>query len=226
MKAREHEKFKGVYELEFDDHSRRLATVSMTPGVKTYDEKLVKIEGKEYRVWDPYRSKLSAAIMRGLREMPVAPGSKVLYLGAASGTTASHISDIVGPEGLVYCIEFSSRSLRDLLVNCERRPNMVPILADATQLDQYRMVVEGVDVVYQDVAQLEQTGILLENVRVFLKRGGYAFIALKARSIDVTKEPRDIFVTEIRKLEKELELVDSKLISPYSLDHAVVLLKK
>ncbi len=103
---------------------------------------------------------------------------------------------------------------------------MVPILADATQLDQYRTVIEMADVLYQDVAQPEQTGILLENAQVFLKKGGYAFLALKARSIDVTKEPRDIFETEMKKLEKELEIVDSKLIDPYSQDHAMILLQK
>ncbi len=226
MKARNHEKFGGVHEVELDDGSSRLATVNLSPGTKIYGERLVEIRGTEYRLWDPYRSKLAGALMRGLKELPIVPGSRVLYLGAASGTTASHVSDIVGPGGTVYCVEFSSRALRDLLVNCERRSNMVPILADATQLDQYRTVIELADVLYQDVAQPEQTGILLENAQVFLKKGGYAFLALKARSIDVTKEPRDIFETEMKKLEKELEIVDSKLIDPYSQDHAMILLQK
>ncbi len=226
MKARNHEKFGGVHEVELDDGSSRLATVNLSPGTKIYGERLVEIRGTEYRLWDPYRSKLAGALIRGIRELPIVPGSRVLYLGAASGTTASHISDIVGPGGTVYCVEFSSRALRDLLVNCERRSNMVPILADATQLDQYRTAIEMADVLYQDVAQPEQTGILLENAQVFLKKGGYAFLALKARSIDVTKEPRDIFETEMKKLEKELEIVDSKLIDPYSQDHAMILLRK
>ena len=226
MKARKHEKFGGVHEVELDDGSSRLATVNLSPGTKIYGERLVEIRGTEYRLWDPYRSKLAGALMRGLKELPIVPGSRVLYLGAASGTTASHVSDIVGLGGTVYCVEFSSRALRDLLVNCERRSNMVPILADATQLDQYRTVIELADVLYQDVAQPEQTSILLENAQVFLKKGGYAFLALKARSIDVTKEPRDIFETEMKKLEKELEIVDSKLIDPYSQDHAMILLQK
>lgn len=226
MKARNHEKFGGVHEVELDDGSSRLATVNLSPGTKIYDERLVEIRGTEYRLWDPYRSKLAGALIRGLKELPIVPESRVLYLGAASGTTASHVSDIVGPGGTVYCVEFSSRALRDLLVNCERRSNMVPILADATQLDQYRTVIELADVLYQDVAQPEQTGILLENAQVFLKKGGYAFLALKARSIDVTKEPREIFETEMKKLEKELEIVDSKLIDPYSQDHAMILLRK
>lgn len=226
MRAREHDKFRGLHRVELDDGSSRLATVNLSPGTKVYDERLVTIRGTEYRLWDPYRSKLAAALLRGLKALPITPGSKVLYLGAASGTTASHVSDIAGPEGAVYCVEISSRAMRDLLVTCERRPNMVPILADATQLDQYRTVIERADVLYQDVAQPEQTGILLENAQVFLKRGGHAFLAIKARSIDVTKEPREIFRNEMEKVEKELEIIDSKLLDPYSKDHAMLVLRK
>ncbi len=51
----------------------------------------------EYRVWNPFRSKLAAAILGGVDQIYMPPGSKVLYLGAASGTTVSHVSDIVGP---------------------------------------------------------------------------------------------------------------------------------
>ena len=50
----------------------------------------------EYRVWNPFRSKLAAAILGGVDKIHMKPGAKVLYLGAASGTTVSHVSDIVG----------------------------------------------------------------------------------------------------------------------------------
>ncbi|MEA1904576.1 MAG: fibrillarin-like rRNA/tRNA 2'-O-methyltransferase [Candidatus Hadarchaeota archaeon] len=226
MRVKKHEKFENVYWVEFDDGTRKLATVNLAPGMKVYDERLVRVEGTEYRLWDPYRSKLAAALLRGIKGMPITPGSKVLYLGAASGTTASHVSDIVGSEGMVYCVEISSRPLRDLLVVCDQRPNMVPILADATQLDSYRTVVEQADVVYQDIAQPEQADILLENSRVFLREGCYAILALKARSIDVTKEPREIFRGEIERLEKEVEVVDMKTLDPYAKDHAMLLLGK
>ncbi len=226
MKVKKHEKLEDVYWIEFDDGTRRLATVNLTPGMKVYDERLVRVGGTEYRLWDPYRSKLAAALLKGLKGMPITSGSKVLYLGAASGTTASHVSDVVGTGGTVYCVEISSRPLRDLLIVCGRRPNMVPILADATQLDSYRAVVGQADVIYQDIAQPEQADILLKNSRVFLQRGGYAFLALKARSIDVTREPQEIFRMEIRRLERELEIIDVKTLDPYSKDHAMLLLGK
>ncbi|HID61090.1 MAG TPA: fibrillarin-like rRNA/tRNA 2'-O-methyltransferase [Hadesarchaea archaeon] len=226
MKATEHEHFKHVYWINLDDGTRKLATVNLTPGIQVYGEKLVRIEEKEYRLWDPYRSKLAAAIFKNIKKIPVGPGKRVLYLGAASGTTSSHVSDIIGPNGCVYCVEVSSRPLRDLLLVCKRRLNMVPILANARQPCNYCMLVGDTDVIYQDIAQPDQTDILLKNVKVFLQEGGYTVLALKARSIDVTKEPREIFRNEVEKLEKEMEVIDAKILDPYEKDHAMLVLKK
>jgi fibrillarin-like pre-rRNA processing protein len=226
MKAIEHEGLDGVYWIELDDGTRKLATANLAPGTQVYGEKLINFEGTEYRLWDPYRSKLAAAILRGMKKIPLTKGTKVLYLGAASGTTVSHVSDIIGQSGLTYCVEISSRPLRDLLLVCCRRPNLVPILADASKPDGYCSLVERADVIYQDVAQPEQTEILLSNIRAFLPEGGHAMFAIKARSIDVTKEPREIFRDEMEKLEKEMEIIDTKILDPYEKDHAMILLRK
>jgi fibrillarin-like pre-rRNA processing protein len=212
--------------VELEDKTRKLATINLVPGVQVYGERLLEIEGVEYRVWDPYRSKLAAVILRGIKELPISAGTRVLYLGAASGTTASHVSDLVGPDGVVYCVEISSRPMRDLLFMCDRRTNVIPILADAAQPESYRTLIGEVDVIYQDVAQPEQTEILLANVRLFLPEDGHAVLALKARSIDVTKEPREIFREEMEKLEEKLEIIDAKLLDPYEKDHAMLLLRK
>lgn len=149
----------------------------------------------------------------------------MLYLGAASGTTVSHLSDIIAEGGRAYCVEISSRPFRDFLLLCKRRPNLVPILADASQPEVYRPLVEKVDLVYQDIAQPEQADILLKNVGMFLKQAGHALIALKARSIDVTKDPREVFQEEMEKLEQKLEVLDAKILDPYEKDHAMVLLR-
>jgi len=226
MKATEHERFAGVYWIKLEDGTRKLATVNLAPGTQVYGERLLKVQGVEYRLWDPYRSKLAAAILKGIKEAPISSGKKVLYLGAASGTTASHAADLVGISGLVYCVEISSRPLRDLLVVCNRRTNMVPLLADARQPGSYCALVEKADVIYQDVAQPDQTDILLANVKAFLREGGHAVLALKARSIDVTKEPREIFNDEMEKLEEELEIIDAKILDPYEKDHAMLVLRK
>lgn len=226
MKVTEHERFAGVYWVELEDGTKKLATVNLAPGTKVYGERLVQFEGMEYRLWDPYRSKLAAAILRGLKHVPIGEGVRVLYLGAASGTTASHVSDLVGARGRVYCVEISSRPFRDLLLVCMRRSNMVPLLADASRPEGYRSLIESVDVIYQDVAQPEQTGILLSNVLAFLRSGGYTVLSLKARSIDVTKEPREIFREEMEELEKELEILDVKILEPYDKDHAMIVMRK
>jgi len=222
----EHERFAGVYWVEFNDGTQKLSTVNSAPGTQVYGEKLIEIESVEYRLWDPYRSKLAAAIVRGVKDVPIASGSKVLYLGAASGTTVSHVSDLIGPEGMVYCVEISSRPMRDLLLVCNSRPNMVPMLADATKPSSYCSLVGKVDVIYQDVAQPEQSEILFANAKAFLREGGYAMLALKARSIDVTKEPREIFRDEMEKLEREFEILDAKVLEPYEKDHAMFLMRK
>lgn len=226
MKAVKHERFDSVYWIEFDDGTRKLATINFDRGNQVYGEKLIELDGVEYRIWDPYRSKLAAAIIKNIKVNPITCGKNVLYLGAASGTTSSHVSDIVGANGCVYCVEVSSRPIRDLLRVCAKRRNMLPILADASLPHSYCSLIKKVDVIYQDIAQPNQTEILLANAKIFLSKGGYAMLSLKARSIDVTKEPREIFRNEMEKLEKEMEIVDTKILDPYEKDHAMFILRK
>merc|ERR1711887_264051 len=163
-----------------------LVTKNMAIGESVYGEKRIAVEdeaGKiEYRVWNPFRSKLAAAILRGVDKIHMPPGSKVLYLGAASGTTVSHVSDVVGPEGMVYAVEFSHRSGRDLLNVAKKRTNVVPIIEDARHPYKYRMLVPMVDCVFADVAQPDQTRIVAINSSHFVKQGGHFVISIKARS--------------------------------------------
>ncbi len=88
-------------------------------------------EKTEYRVWNPFRSKIAAGIVGGVGDIYMRPGSKVLYLGGASGTTVSHVSDLVGNTGAVYAVEFSKRVGRDLVNMAKKRTNVIPIIEDA-----------------------------------------------------------------------------------------------
>lgn len=222
-----HEKFQNVFWAEFEDKTKKLATRNLAPGCKAYeDERDFKEGSDEYRVWDPYRSKLAASILKGVKNIPIGEGTEVLYLGAANGTTASYVSDIAGSKGSVCCVEMSSRPFRDLLLVCGKRPNMSPIFADARDPSGYGPLVKEADVIYQDVAQPDQVEILLKNCRVFLKEGGHAMFALKARAIDVTKDPRDVLRDEMEKLEKDMEILEAKVLDPYEKDHAMIVLKK
>merc|ERR1711865_1331900 len=134
----------------------------------------------EYRVWNPFRSKLGSGIVGGIANCSIKPGAKVLYLGAASGTTVSHVSDMVGADGVVYAVEFSHRSGRDLTNMAKRRPNVVPIVEDARQPQRYRMLVQMVDVIFSDVAQPDQSRIVTLNASFFLKNGGWVVVSIKA----------------------------------------------
>ena len=219
-----HPSFLGVFQVMLEDRSHKIATLNLSPGKNVYGERLIKIVDAEYRLWDPFRSKLAGAILKGLKQLPIKPNCKVLYLGAASGTTASHVSDIVGNSGYVYCVEFAPRSIRDLIDNvCRFRGNMAPILADARFPSQYSSMVQSVDVIYCDVAQPEQAKILADNAKVFLQKGGWVMLAVKARSIDVTKEPSEVYRHEIMVLKGSGFAVSEVIhLEPYDKDHAMV----
>jgi fibrillarin-like pre-rRNA processing protein len=207
--------FQGVFSQD-----GRLYTKNRTPGEKVYGERLVVQEGAEYREWSPTRSKLAAYLKNGGRFFPFQKDSKVLYLGAASGTTASHISDIVS-DGTIYCVEISPRSFRDLVQVCERRTNMVPFLADATKPSEFSFGVEGVNVVYQDIAQKGQVAILTKNMEAFRAPSG--LIALKSRSEDVTKPPERVYEEARKQLRKRgFQVVDIVPLDPMEKDHAMI----
>ncbi len=217
-----------------DGRRPRILTKNLVPGTVSfeYEERHTDEQG-EWRVLDPKRSKLGAAIMKGLQQSGFRDGSIVLYLGASHGYTPSYVSDIVGPSGSVFCLDFAPRVVRDLVFVCESRSNMAPILGDAKQPDGYadKLPAEGVDVVYQDIAQKDQVGIFLKNCDRFLKQGGYGLLAVKARSIDVTKYPTDIFKDIKRGFEtgeegKRYVIVDYRELDPFEKDHAFFVVKK
>ncbi|GGP19221.1 fibrillarin-like rRNA methylase [Thermocladium modestius] len=228
VSVEEHE-FKGVYWVHFEDGSARLATVNLTPGRRVYGEQLINMNGVEYRVWNPYRSKLAAALMNGLKVMPLGEGSEILYLGAASGTTVSHMSDIVGPSGTIYGVEFSPRVFREFMERIidQGRRNVIPILADARYPEQYISIVKKVDLVYIDVAQPFQAKVLADNADVFLNKDGRVVLVIKAMSIDVTKEPSETFKREIDALkERGFDVETTVHLEPYDVAHALVVGRK
>jgi fibrillarin-like rRNA methylase len=145
--------FPGVFAF-----SGGVATLNLIKGISVYGEKRIQIGKDEFRFWDGKRSKLAAAVLKGIKNFPIKQGSKILYLGAANGTTVSHVSDIIGLEGEVYAVEFASRSMSDLIFLSEKRKNIVPIFADARFPEKYSDVGE-VDVVYADLSDPQQVEI-------------------------------------------------------------------
>ena len=208
------------------DGEKKLATLNLVPGNQVYREKLVKIDDEEFRAWDPFRSKLAAAIMNGLAILPIVRKSRVLYLGVSTGTTASHVSDIVGPSGIVFSVEHTSRVARDFLDRvASYRSNIVPILLDARNPKEYFSVYGIVDVVYVDIAQPDQTEIAILNCKTYLKKEGYLMLVIKTRSIDVTKDPQEIVRNEIKKLRENFEIIQEINLEPYEKDHSIIIAK-
>jgi len=214
--------FGNVYGIDFGDGLKRIATKSLVPGKRVYGEKLVYSDNIEYRVWNPNKSKLGAAIINGLKKMPIKKGTKVLYLGASAGTTPSHVADIA-ENSLVYALEFAPRIMREFIDSCNERKNLIPVLGDANRPQDYSNIVEKVDVIFEDVAQPNQAEILVKNAKWFLKENGYAMISIKARSVDVTKNPREIFAEQKKILiEGGFEIVDEVNIEPFEKDHMMM----
>lgn len=203
---------------------KQIATLNLVKSIDVYGEKLVKYDGEEYRVWDPFRSKLAGALRNGLTDLPVMNKSKVLYIGASTGTTVSHISDIVGINGLVFAVESSSRVGRELLENlASKRENIVPILEDARKPRSYFSVFGTVDVLYCDIAQPDQTEIAIANCFVYLKPNGALLLVVKTRSINVLLNPKTVIAQEAKKLENSKfhikQIID---LEPFDKDHALI----
>ena len=202
-----------------------IATKNLNPGTSVYGEELIQ-EDVEYRIWNPRRSKLSAALLNGLENLEILDTSKVLYLGASTGTTVSHISDIA-IDGRIYAVEFSPTTAKKLVQLSRQRLNIAPILGDATKPKGYLNLVEKVDLVYCDVAQPNQSELFMKNMNLFLKDEGVGLITIKARSIDVIQKPKKIFKEEERKLkEKGFKIIEKVKLEPYEKDHIAFLVEK
>ena len=199
----------GIYQSQASPEGQtQLATVSWQE------------DGEEFRIWDFRHSKLAALILKGFVP-PITESSLVLYLGAASGSTASHISDIV-QNGLVYVLEFSPTVMKKLISRCESRQNMIPIFADANHPERYSYLVDKVDLIYQDIAQRNQAEIALANAEYFLKDDGYLILMIKARSIDSTADTKEIFKKEVAELQKRLSILKTVKLPGYR-DHLAVI---
>lgn len=212
---------KGVYKFKNNIYTEN---PKFCKGLKVYDERIIKFNNKEYRSWNPYKSKLSAAINSGLNKLNLSEDSNILYLGAATGTTVSHLSDI-SKKGHIFSVEKSPFALKKLLILSNKRKNIIPIMNDANNPDKYYSIVPLVDFVYQDISQRNQAEIFINNTKKFLKKDGEGIITIKARSIDVSLKPKKVYDT-VSKILKQNEINIIKIIdiSNYEKDHAIMLI--
>ena len=194
-------------------------------GTKVYNEQLYTQDNVEYRSWNPFRSKLATAILKGLPVL-IKPDFHVLYLGAATGTTVSHISDIL-TNGTIYAVESSPIATTGLLKVSAPRTNIIPILADANHPERYHTIVPPVDLVYQDISQRNQADIFSRNIQAYLKPDGTALIMVKARSIDVALKPKQAYDLVATYLKEHNLIVKKTLdLTPFEKDHAALLVSR
>ena len=213
--------FAGIFEK-----NGRLYTRSLSPGKTYFNEHTLRQHTTEYREFSPMNSKFAAAIKRGVKQTAIKEGSTVLYLGCSHGYTVSFLSDIIGENGIIFAIDIAPRVMRDLVFIVEDRKNIAPILADAAHPKDYIDKIKEPDFLFQDVAQRNQVEIFVKNL-AFLKKGSFAMLALKAKSIDISKKPKQIFDEARRQLaDANVEVIQSFTLDPFQKDHMFFLCRK
>ncbi|MFX0008451.1 MAG: fibrillarin-like rRNA/tRNA 2'-O-methyltransferase [Promethearchaeota archaeon] len=226
IEIRNHPKFYNVY-ISGPQERLKLYTKNLDIGKRIYGEKLITYKNLEFREWDPYRSKLAALILENPITNFLSENLKCLYLGASSGTTISHLSDIIN-FGIIYGVEFAERSIRQLIQNISDRANIIPILGDARFPENYaKNIFTPVDLIYQDVAQPRQAEIAIENCNYYLKDEGILIIAIKSQSIDSIQKSDITYSQEKKTLEKAgYEILESLNIQKYAANHIILIVKK
>jgi len=226
VEIRNHPKFYNVF-ISGPQEKLKLYTRNLDVGQRIYGERLITYKSIEYREWDPFRSKLAALILENPMTNFLSENLNCLYLGASSGTSISHLSDIIH-SGIIYGVEFAERSMRQLIQNTSNRTNIIPILGDARFPDNYaKYVFTNIDLIYQDVAQPRQAEIALENCNYYLKDDGILIIAIKSQSIDSIQKSELTYAQEKRILEKAgYDILESANIHKYAANHIILIVKK
>lgn len=226
IEIRNHPKFFNVF-ISGPKGKLKLYTRNLDKGNRIYGEKLVLYKGIEYREWDPYRSKLAALLLENPINNFLSEDINCLYLGASSGTTVSHLSDIA-KSGVIYSVEFAERSIRQLIQNTSRRKNIIPILDDARYPQNYaKSIFSSIDLIYQDVSQPNQAEIALTNCNYYLKENGLLIIAIKSQSIDSIQKSEVVYAQEKKVLEKAgYNILESINIHKYAANHIVLIVKR
>lgn len=225
MQILPHDKFQNVF---MDKNKKILLTKNQTEGISNFKEKTILSNEVEYVVWDPFHSKLAAAIKNGLQQLPIKEGNNILYLGSSEGKTASHVSNIIGPKGILFGVDVAEKVMRKFVELCELRKNMLPILADADKPVGYAKELEGIeiDLLYQDISQKNQAEIFDKNAELFLKKGKFGLIAIKAKSISQSEKPEKIFAEEKKELEKQFKVLQQVNLAPFEKHHCIFLCEK
>lgn len=201
-------------------------TINNTDKHKYYDEDILIHLNNYYRQWNPYKSKISASIKKNLKEIPISRESVILYLGSSSGTTVSHISDIL-TNGKIFAVDSSKEMMKKFMKLAHNRKNIFPILESARNYKNYDIPSDTcIDLIIQDVACVDQVNILINNSDYYLKSKGKVLITIKTQCIDSIKKPGIVIEEQKEILKGKFKILQTLNLEPFEKNHWLLLMEK
>ena len=206
-------------------NKKKLATLNNAGINEAYNEKLTEINGKQYNVWNPYTSKLAAAIVNGMEIFPILEKTKVLYLNTTIEKTLSHISDIIGMNGKIFVVRDMVENSKNFLEKVRNnrvnifsitRENGVPARFSSTEM---------VNVVYVDITQHNETEVAIQNCKNYLRNGGFLMLVVPTKKIDFINNPSKQNLEEMQKLQSSFEIIQQINLTDFFKEYSMIIAK-
>ena len=207
-------------------NKKKLATLNNASINEVYNEKIIKINGKQYNLWNPYTSKLAAAIVNGMEIFPILEKTKVLYLNSTIEKTLSHISDIIGVNGKIFILRDINENSKKFLDNVMNdRTNVFTITRDNGDPAKFSSKSEMVNVVYVDITQHNETEVAIQNCKRYLRDGGFLMLVVPTKKIDFVNNPNGQNLEEIQKLQSSFEIIQQINLTDFFKEHSMIIAK-
>ena len=207
-------------------NEKKLATLSNVSTNQDYKENLVEMNGKQHSIWNPYMSKLAAAIINGMEIFPILKKTKILYLDPTSEKTIKHISDIVGINGKIFVVRNIMKNSKNFLEQiAKNRSNIFTIIPDKTNPARLTGMTEMVDVIYIDIAEHNQTEIAIQNCKNHLRIGGFLMLIVPTKNIDFANNPSKKNQEERKKLQTSFDIIQEINLMDFFKEYSMVIAK-
>ena len=207
-------------------NEKKLATLSNVSTNQDYEENLVEMNGKQYSIWNPYMSKLAAAIINGMEIFPILKKTKILYLDPTTEKTVKHISNIVGINGKIFVVRDVMKNSKNFLGQImKNRPNIFLIVPDKTNPTKFSSMTEMVDVVYIDIAKHNEIEITIQNCKNYLRNGGYLMLVVPTKNIDFVNNPSKKNQEERKELQSSFDIIQEINLTGFFEEYSMVIAK-
>ena len=207
-------------------NEKKLATLSNVSTNQDYKENLVEMNGKQHSIWNPYMSKLAAAIINGMEIFPILKKTKILYLDPTSEKTIKHISDIVGINGKIFVVRNIMKNSKNFLEQiAKNRSNIFTIIPDKTNPARFTGMTETVDVIFIDITEHNQTESIIQNCKNHLRIGGFLMLIVPTKNIDFTNNPSKKNQEERKKLQTSFDIIQEINLTDFFKEYSMVIAK-